>query len=103
MGTPPPGGSPLSAAAGGPLPVRPKHTEDAHPSTVGENWELVEPRLTATVELSAEQGRHLRAGQLARATLRVARGPLGSSIYQRVGKWIRRRVQRARAASSTST
>ena len=81
----------LTAAGGGPLPVRSRSPSDEHASE--DAWEFVQPRLTGSIPLAADRGATLHAGQLATVRLPTSRGALGICLYRCVDRWVRTRLR----------
>jgi putative peptide zinc metalloprotease protein len=85
----------LGAHHGGPLTVRPVAAKNAMPGAPGE-FELTQPRFTATLRLSADLATRLRAGQLARVHV----GPSGKTIFHAVSETLRGYVEAKTVAAS---
>jgi len=77
----------ITAAAGGSIIVRPKMIADQSQ----QQWEFIEPRLTGLIELTAEESKEIRAGQLAMVKLPIARSAFGTGVYRFAERWLRQR------------
>ncbi len=79
----------LAAANGGPLPVKPvnRRTDNSRSGT----HELLVPRFSAIVPLTASYSAILHSGQLATITYRPCHESIGEHLYQTVSQWIRER------------
>ena len=77
----------ITAAGGGSIIVRPKTMTDESQ----QQWEFIEPRLSGLIELSPEEAKNIRAGQLAMVKLPVARSAFGTGVYRFAERWIRQR------------
>ena len=82
----------LSAEHGGPLPVQPLIDEDQD-SRNEAKYQLVDPRFTGTVSLSAEQSAQIRAGQTAVVRLGISRGNIGQLLVKNFRAWLEKRLQ----------
>jgi putative peptide zinc metalloprotease protein len=86
----------LGAAYGGPLPVR-RH-EAAAPESDARQYELLAPRFTGVLTLSAGQSRAVYAGQLADVALHADQS-LGAHLMARAADWVALRLHRPRRDS----
>lgn len=77
----------LAAPNGGPLPVMMADDASGDDGEVS-GLELVEPHFLATVELSPEQSRALKAGELARVRLFAKGETIGAHVTNTVRQWV---------------
>jgi putative peptide zinc metalloprotease protein len=91
----------LSAAEGGPLPVRPKDLAEGDRSsrekTEREKYELLAPRFAAQVVLSASESLTLGAGQRGQVVLQPGEEMLGVHGAKLAYIWARDKVRQVRA------
>jgi putative peptide zinc metalloprotease protein len=85
----------LTAALGGPLPVRADDNREADHGLNQPVYELFAPRLTGTVTLDSDQAARVRAGQRGVVSLTAYRESVGGFLYRAATDWVRRRVKRA--------
>ncbi len=81
----------LGAAAGGPLPVRPAAAESSKSAPA--NWELLEPRFTAAVQLNDQQSLAVHAGQRATVRLSASSRSLAESLGTVIQDWFQSRLR----------
>ncbi len=91
----------LSAAEGGPLPVRPKDPADGDRADrdkgARQKYELLAPRFSAQVVLSASESLLLGAGQRGQVVLQPGEEMLGAHCLKLAQVWARDKVRQVRA------
>ena len=91
----------LSAAEGGPLPVRPQDSADGdradRDKAAAEKYELLAPRFAAQVVLSASESLGLGAGQRGQVVLGSGEEMLGVHCFKVAQVWARDKVRQVRA------
>ena len=88
--------SAIASANGGNLPVRPADIDSSAKNNSEVQWELLEPRFTATARLIDDQSKRLRAGQITTLLLNQARESIGEWTYRTVSNWLLDKFDKAR-------
>jgi hypothetical protein len=85
----------LCATDGGPLPVRPRSTENQAAKRGEQTQELLVPRFTGIVTLTADDSRPLHAGQRATVALLAPHDAVGVHLYRQAQRWLTHALKRA--------
>jgi putative peptide zinc metalloprotease protein len=80
----------LSAAVGGPLPVKPAARTEGTTEKPGPKCELVAPVFQGKAALTADDSRRLHAGQLTTVSFRTKEETIAIRIYRNVQRWMGR-------------
>ncbi len=89
----------LSAAAGGPLAVKPAARAEETAEKREGKCELISPVFQGKAVLTADESRRLRAGQLVTVTFRAEGETVAMRIYLDVERWIGRILHASRRAA----
>ena len=83
----------LSAAAGGPLVVKPAVRSEETAENRENKCELISPVFQGKAALTADDSLRLSAGQLVTVSFRTQEEPIAMRIYRSLKRWIERIVQ----------
>jgi putative peptide zinc metalloprotease protein len=84
----------LCAPFGGSLTVRKRTDEERTGQEASEDYELLTPHFTATLSLSADQGRQLRAGQRGTVAFDARGEAVGSHLLEMLTRYLRNALKR---------
>ncbi len=89
----------LSAAKGGPLPVRrkPLKSSDKSEDSDKTEFELISPQFAGQIVLSVEQSEQVNAGQRVQVSFAPKGESLGDYLFDKVQRWCRDKVRRVRS------
>jgi putative peptide zinc metalloprotease protein len=88
----------LTASEGGPLPVKPKDAASQEDGSTAPGYELLVPRFTGQVALTAAQSLLLGAGQRGVVSVGGSESSIGVHVYILLTRWCRDRARQLRAA-----